>query len=131
MREHKFRGISAATNSFVYGNLVYVEEAYYIVPYTLEYDSENGREEPRYIPIIPETQGQYTGLKDKTGAEIYEGDIVTLSDEDDEEHFIIEWDENTARFIIIQQSLTYDFDNYYGNNLEVIGNVYEDPELLS
>ena len=71
---------------------------------------------------------QYTGFNDRCGKEIYENDIVYVSGED--ENAIIEWDEETARFIIHFDGWIADFDNYYGKELEVIGNIYNNPELL-
>lgn len=71
---------------------------------------------------------QYTGFNDRCGKEIYENDIVYVSGED--ENAIIEWDEETARFIILFDGWITDFDNYYGKELEVIGNIYNNPELL-
>lgn len=71
---------------------------------------------------------QYTGLHDKNGEEIYEGDIVYVASED--ENAFILWDEETARFIIHFDGWIADFDNYYGKELEVIGNIYNNPELL-
>ena len=60
--------------------------------------------------------------------EIYENDIVYVSGED--ENAIIEWDEETARFIIHFDGWIADFDNYYGKELEVMGNIYNNLELL-
>ena len=71
---------------------------------------------------------QYTGFNDRCGKEIYENDIVYVSGED--ENAIIEWDEETARFIIHFDGWIADFDNYYGKELEVMGNIYNNPELL-
>jgi len=71
---------------------------------------------------------QYTGFNDRCGKEIYENDIVYVSGED--ENAIIEWDEETARFIIHFDGWIADFDNYYGKELEVMGDIYNNPELL-
>lgn len=71
---------------------------------------------------------QYTGFNDRCGKEIYENDIVYVADED--ENAIIEWDEETARFIIHFDGWIADFDNYYGYELEVMGDIYNNPELL-
>lgn len=64
---------------------------------------------------------QYTGLKDKNGKEIYEGDIVQLA------QFIIEvkWVNEFSRF-----TNKDDYTGFFPKNIEVIGNIYENPELL-
>ena len=80
------------------------------------------------LEVIPETIGQYTGFHDRFGNEIYESDIVYVLSED--ENATIEWDEQTARFIIHFDGWIADFDNYYGKELEIIGNIYDNPELL-
>lgn len=71
---------------------------------------------------------QYTGFHDRFGNEIYENDIVYVLSED--ENAIIEWDEQTARFIIHFDGWIADFNNYYGKELEIMGNIYNNPELL-
>lgn len=71
---------------------------------------------------------QYTGVNDRCGKEIYENDIVYVAGED--ENAIIEWDEQTARFIIHFDGWIADFDNYYGKELEIMGDIYNNPELL-
>jgi uncharacterized phage protein (TIGR01671 family) len=73
---------------------------------------------------------QYTGLKDKNGKEIYEGDIVEI--EETGETYIVEFDIKKAKYIFRDNCGTgHNFDfNYYGNTFEVIGNIYENPELL-
>lgn len=71
---------------------------------------------------------QYTGFHDRFGNEIYESDIVYVLSED--ENAIIEWDEQTARFIIHFDGWIADFSNYYDKELEIMGDIYNNPELL-
>lgn len=78
--------------------------------------------------IDPETICQYTGLTDKNGKRIWENDICIVAGEDG--YFTVKWDDDTARFVLDGDGLTVDFDNYYGYECEVIGNVFDNPELL-
>lgn len=80
---------------------------------------------------------QYTGLKDKNGVEIYEGDIVRREIEDDEvrnKSFFINM---PVVFVNSWAGFGYEeHDNYFGMDelskefIEVVGNIYENPELL-
>lgn len=72
---------------------------------------------------------QFTGLKDKNGKEIYEGDIVKDCSDSDLV-FEVKWDNDWAGY-----KLPESFDEEYNYpisqiTLEVIGNIYENPELL-
>ena len=76
---------------------------------------------------------QYTGLKDKNGVEIYEGDICNCREY--ECFGKIEWNEDNAGFYfyVVVEDGGFDEERLYeyADELEVIGNIYENPELLA
>ena len=82
---------------------------------------------------------QYTGLKDKNGNEIYEGDIVAIAfwngvDMADIENGVIKWHEESSAFKWFSGEPS-DANNYWlthadSKHREVVGNIYENPEIL-
>lgn len=133
-RQIKFRGIPLFGKNFVHGSLVVDinekgEETFII--------RRNKNSKVSNFEVIPATVNQYTGLADKNGVEIYENDLLRYNDN----YFKIEYD-NGAFWGIpykctrsdikmakhpLGQILHYVFDDTI---CEVIGNIYENSELL-
>jgi len=127
----KFRGISTYGTNFIYGNLKVFE--YSSKPTTYQILSNNIKD-LNYIgfDVKPETIGQFTGLFDNNGAEIYKDDI--LKNPNTGQIFCIIWNERIAGFSL---SNTQNIENEImvntpamANFCEVIGNIFENPELL-
>jgi len=134
MREIKFRGKAKMSieelnklglkheNGWVVGNLVMYGKTPYIVGDFIEVDAEYTVNE-FWAEVIPDTVGQYTGLMDEYDKEIYEGDIVRHATWGDIYEVIFE----DGGFYVLS---SYDFQTINEYPLEVIGNIFENPELL-
>ena len=116
MREIKFRGKHIETGRWVYGYYVCTHNRHRII--YEDYEGFYCEEE-----VIPETVGQYTGLKDKNGKEIYEGDIILFNNFGD-----------TLDKVVYSSGCFHTSGRGYLldkiREIEVIGNIYENPELL-
>ena len=140
MREILFRGKRTDNGEWVYGNLVRgCDEKYaYIVEFGNKEMCRN------YVNVNPDTVGQYTGLTDKNGERIFEGDIVKYKEackfgdndemEEAEEQYlctnIVEF-KNGRFFPLPQRCDCEDYFFSYGSyDFEVVGNVHDNPELL-
>lgn len=130
MREIKFRGKTEEMNSWwTFGNLVICDNGDYQIGHCTKYGDTYYRNK-----VFKETVGQYTGLKDKNGKEIYEGDIVYIKGETEilDIKGKVEYSETFAQYIITNtKNIMYEAEplgDY--ENIEVIGNIYDNLELL-
>ena len=135
MREILFRGKRIETGEFAYGFLVKMFGAYHII----DKDDENTAYE-----VIPETVGQYTGLKDKNGNRIWEGDILHIAKIADglggyyqppldyHVNVVVKFDLCAWMWETLCEDKRYiSFpDAWCHYECEVIGNITDNPELL-
>lgn len=135
MRQIKFRGKCKDTGEWIYGDLVRNIEGDVAVipPYQMNMNNTCSDYE-----VEIDTVGQFTGLYDKNGSPIYEGDIVNIHDSH-ETCGIVEYRDNIASFVLCREKVKNkhkgdgtDYQLYAGRQkrYEIIGNKYDNPELI-
>ena len=129
MRTIKFRGKLKSNGKWEYGDLLHDNfDGHYIYPIEVGglYKSNE---------VIPETMGQFTELHDSNGNEIYEGDILRLGNSSSGV-CEVKWNTTMAAFCIqffFERELgtrTAGEWLIYEKKVEVIGNIYDNPELM-
>ena len=139
MRQIKFRGKRVDNGKWVYGNLVNCSDCIYIVYEAFADDYRWGFENV-FIPIDHATVGQFTGLIDKNGKEIWEGDILFCHEYDSSDcgHMIVQTFKNAVVGFGSGSYYYYPKGNMkmphqllmYAYEPEIIGNIHDNPELL-
>lgn len=131
-RTIKFRGKRLDNGEWVYGDLEYNRAKNIARIHTYDEDGE-------YLiqhSVDPATVGQFTGLLDKNGKEIYEGDILMLGSSD-AGICEVKWNESQLAFCIrfyyernlgIRPLGAWARD---GKNIAILGNIHDNPELLN
>lgn len=123
MREILFRGKSLDSGEWVEGNYIFED-----------FDRVGIHQIGTIIQcfVIPKTVGQFTGLLDKNGNKIFEGDIVRRFNGRGQEvmRYAVKWNTDCCMFVLMSE-YTYlgeydsDFTVFYGEDLEVVGNIYD------
>ena len=134
MREIKFRGFSKKHQQWLTGNYILNRGAHFIAPVDEPADGKTWED----YEVDPDTVGQFTGLTDKNGREIYEGDIVLAQgfhpDYDKKHKCIMAWDKMDCRWratMPIGVHTGSDWPLSTPNILEIIGNIHEHHELFN
>ena len=127
MREILFRGKRLDNGEWVSGTMYRIARD--IDPFIM-LENKHGCSHP----VDEETVGQYTGLKDKNGNRIFEGDIVHCLARMDEANCVVIFEEGEFRLVPERTYKTYVTGGGYHDLRcfvkEVIGNVHDNPELL-
>lgn len=123
-REILFRGLSNQGKGWLYGDVVRNEEGAVAImpPYQMNMYNTCSQNE-----VSPDTIGQYTGLTDKNGVKIFEGDIISIGDPNIK--YIIMWRNDGFCAKQIGAS-SYIGLTYWASDIEVLSNVIDNPELV-
>ena len=118
MREILFRGKTVCDGDWVYGGITWN-------PSRKKFFIHTDWEEAK---VIPETVGQYTGLKDKNGlTKVFEGDILHTA----QGNFVVRWSESICSFVAGEKErMRPCMNSGTMKYCEVIGNIFDNPELL-
>lgn len=125
MREILFRGKRIDNGAWIEGDLLQNIDAIKI----RELEKEK-REIVKSYEVYPETVGEYTGLTDKHGRKIFEGDIIKYTKDGCIYEVVFAIEDGIAKFCAMD---TIDGKSLYYINTakdKIIGNIYDNPELL-
>lgn len=129
MREIKFRAKRTDNGAWVYGDLQHVQRIN-----TKEQAEQSGRRSEPAVRIAnydvdEETIGEYTGLKDKNGREIYEADILCYGDVNFQTHIV--YHNGGFCFSHFGGTTFTEIGDHDVNKYAVVGNIHDNPELLT
>lgn len=127
-REIKFRGYSYKEGKWLYGNLIEKDDPQKEAPTPWVRLIHNKALDAELVTF--ESVGQFSGMKDKNDNDIYEGDILKYDlpgeESDDDTEYVEAVEFNDACFNVEAAPLSAAVD--WG--CEIIGNIYQNPELL-
>lgn len=123
MREIKFRGRRKNSSEWVYGAFLAIPKLCSYI-----YDVQPDGQATRYL-VDEDTVGMYTGHSDVMGTDMYEGDIIKTREGD---VGVIVWEPELGGFRArLTDDSFYTLTAFFASMFSVIGNVHDNPELLS
>lgn len=137
MREILFRGKKSSTGEWVAGSLIVNKNGLHTITQVMENPVSHGELNGWCYGVIPETVGQFTGLVDKNGVKIFEGDILERVDVSSTHLVIWESDRYLVKEIYdswLKQNVFYknscsSLSSMTTFKIEIIGNIHDNPEL--
>ena len=128
MREILFRGKRKDNGEWVCGYLWVGNDSVYITPNTVgvTYYEKEQRIMAFAYEVNPSTVCQYTGLTDKNGKKIFEGDIVKIG----LGQYEVWWNYDNCSFTLSSSRESRGLYLHHNETIEVIGNIYDNPELI-
>lgn len=130
MREILFRGKRKDNGEWTYGYYCPKPYSHFPCEATI-FPSETIDRDWHGERVDPSTVGQFTGLCDKNGVRIFEGDIIEYTDGCNDWLGAVKYDGDDAQFVVrFIGGDVESFDNLYSGDCEVLGGIYDSPELL-
>ena len=124
MRQHLFRAKCLHTGEWVYGNFIHSKRFEGCANEFRIHDQDTGLE----TDVDPDTFCEFTGQTDKNGVKIFEGDILQYGKST---HLKVSCNDTLSSFVIYVWDFKYYFgESVYASECEVIGNTFDNPELL-
>ena len=136
MRDIVFRGKRVDNSEWVQGSLLSLDDGGYriVTSSLIDFDSVASADMICSYAVEEESVGQYTGLEDDNGKPIFEGDIIHCTARRDGANMVVIFENAEFRMVLcekyrkrIPDSGFYDISCF---GKEVIGNIYDNPELL-